>query len=70
MPSYDKQVQAGSDRFGNPTYITVPTRYKKKNRRSRKSPRKASAGRGNAASRYSPSSSSSTFFTALAIPKK
>ena len=65
MPDYQKQT--GTDRVGDPIYTT--SHYKKRKARRPKKARKATRS-GHAASSYSPRSSSSTFFSALAIPKK
>ena len=65
MPDYQKQT--GTDKAGNPTYTT--SHYKKRKARRPKKARKAPRSR-HAASNYSPKSSSSTFFAALAIPRK
>ena len=70
MPDYTKRVPTGeTDRDGNPTYISVPSHYKKRRARRPKKARKATRS-GHAASNNYPKSSSSTFFSALAIPRK
>ena len=64
MPDYQKR---SLNYRGDPVYTTA--HYKKRNRRKSKKARKATRS-GHAASSYSPRSSSSTFFSALAIPRK
>ena len=67
MPRYSKQVQSGTDREGNPMYVSQEFNYRRKQARR---PKGRKARKGLTSRDYKAPSSSASFFSALAIPRK